>query len=141
MQVKFKRLHPDAVLPTYAHDGDAGMDLVAVGYKVLIPGIMTEYSLGLSMEVPKGYVALIFPRGSISNTGDMLANCVGVIDAGYRGEITARFRNVDNGGRHYEKGEKVCQMIIFPFPTIHAEWAEELSETERGTGGYGSTGR
>ena len=155
MKVKIKKLHPDAVIPSYAKPGDAGMDLVAVSRYLDEFGNMV-YGTGLAFEIPEGYVGLVFPRSSISKKGLQLTNSVGVIDSGYRGEVTAKFKpsnihfkvegkNVcvftPNDGNMYGEGDRVAQMIIIPYPQIEFEEVDDLSETERGTGGYGSTGR
>lgn len=141
MEIKIKKLHPDAVIPTKAHASDAGFDLTAVwsgwdnDYKVF------EYGFGLSFEIPEGYVGLIFPRSSIFRKDLFLTNCVGVIDSGYRGEVTAKFKSTT--GRipdSYNVGERVAQMIIMPIPQVTFVEVKELSDTDRGAGGYGSTG-
>lgn len=141
MKVKIKKLHPDAVIPSYAKAGDAGMDLTAVAIeKESIPpkGIVT-FRTGLAIEIPEGHVGLLFPRSSVYKTGMTLSNCVGVIDSGYRGEIMMKyFRN----GFHeeYEVGDRIGQLIIMPYPEVQFEEVTELSLTDRGVGGYGSTG-
>lgn len=137
LKVKIKRLHADAVIPTYAKPGDAGLDLVAVDINTDAPAYV-EYRTGLAFEIPEGYVGLLFPRSSVSKKDLILTNCVGVIDSGYRGEVTFRFR--DLGVRWYKVGDRIGQLIIMPYPSIEFEEAEELSQTERGKGGYGSTG-
>jgi dUTP pyrophosphatase len=93
------------------------------------------------MEIPEGYVGLIFPRSSIVKTPLMLKNCVGVIDSGYRGEVKFFFEPGNRPSKNYEVGDRVGQLIIVPFPTIEPEEAEELSSTERGAGGFGSSGK
>lgn len=156
VEVKFKKLTPEAVLPTYAKDGDAGMDLTVIDNGIDVwptdaPGqayYYREYKTGLAVEIPPGYVGLIFPRSSQSKTSIILANCVGVIDSGYRGEITFRFKvdgmaNVIKGavrGKAYGKGDRAGQLIIMPYPQIKVVEAEELSSTDRGDSGFGSTG-
>ena len=140
MQVKIKKLHNNAVIPQYAKAGDAGMDLVATevidGY-----GFSVTYGTGLAMEIPEGYVGLVFPRSSIRKYDISLTNCVGVIDSGYRGEIQATFRKEAGiPSKRYEVGDKIAQMIILPYPSIQFIETDELSETDRGTGGFGSTG-
>jgi dUTP pyrophosphatase len=140
MFVKIKKLHNNAVVPQYAKAGDAGMDLVATevidGY-----GFSVTYGTGLAMEIPEGYVGLVFPRSSIRKYDISLTNCVGVIDSGYRGEIQATFRKEAGiPSKRYEVGDKIAQMIILPYPTIEFVEVDELSDTERGTGGFGSTG-
>jgi len=139
-KVKIKKLHPDAVIPQYAKRGDAGMDLVATevidGY-----GFSVTYGTGLAMEIPEGFVGLVFPRSSIRKYDLSLTNCVGVIDSGYRGEIQATFRKEAGiPSKRYEVGDKIAQMIILPYPSIQFIEADELSDTERGAGGFGSTG-
>jgi dUTP pyrophosphatase len=144
MRVRFKKLHPDAVLPAYAKDGDAALDLTAVACEYDAERNLAIYQFGLAVEIPVGYVGLIFPRSSVSNTRLALANCVGVIDSGYRGEVSARFRVMRPefcGGMVYEEGDRVAQMIVLPYPTVEAEWANDLDATVRMAGGYGSTGR
>lgn len=139
MNIKFKKLHEKAVLPSYAKKGDAGMDCIAVSMERT--ALYIEYKLGFAIEVPEGYVALAFPRSSVSKKDMMLANAVGVIDSGYRGEVTARFKYNDyKDSDLYAVGDRVCQLVILPYPTIETMWTDELSETERGTGGYGSSG-
>lgn len=141
MKVKIKKLHPDAVIPKYAKEGDAGLDLVGIHYQWTGPSGHFEYSTGLAIEIPYGYVGLIFPRSSISRTDLMLTNSVGVIDSGYRGEIKFRFKEMTENHQIYNIGEKIGQLIIMPYPQIELEEVEELSESERGTGGFGSSGQ
>lgn len=150
MEVRIKKLHPNAVIPTYAKDGDAGMDLTAVTKSYDRDGNVV-YGTGLAFEIPEGYVGLVFPRSSLSRLDIALSNCVGVIDSGYRGEVTVKFkpamlfnreqRPIILNNRSYEVGERVAQIIIIPYPQITFIEADELSETERGTGGYGSSGK
>lgn len=141
MKVRVRKLSEHAVTPSYAKPGDAGLDLVAIDcYKNHDYGFI-EYGTGLSIEIPEGYVGLIFPRSSISKTPHTLANSVGVIDSGYRGEIKLRMRYQDDKeDMEYGFGDKVGQLVIIPFPKIELEESQELSETERGNGGFGSTG-
>ena len=148
MNIKFKKLHKDAVLPSYAKPGDAGLDLTATDDGVIHitkngeqHAKYREYGIGISVEIPEGYVGLIFPRSSISNTGFMLSNAVGVIDSGYRGEIKFRFKLVDVPPIMYHKGDKIGQLVIMPYPKIEAHWVEELSQSERGDKGFGSSGK
>ena len=150
MEVRIKKLHPNAVIPTNAKDGDAGMDLTAVTKSYDRDGNIV-YGTGLAFEIPKGYVGLVFPRSSISNLDITMSNCVGVIDSGYRGEVTAKFkpamlfnreqRPIILNNRIYNIGERIAQLIIIPYPQITFVEADELSETERGAGGYGSSGK
>lgn len=140
MKVKIKRLNKNAVIPTYSKDGDAGMDLTATSEEWNEDNSIVTYGTGLSMEIPKGYVGLIFPRSSVYKTILTLTNCVGVIDSGYRGEIMLKFRYPEEG-MVYDVLDRVGQIIIIPYPEIEFEEVDELTETERGAGGYGSTGK
>lgn len=141
MKVRIKRLSENAVIPTYANPGDAGLDLVATYVKVEDHNKygFFEYGTGLAVEIPEGYVGLIFPRSSISKTGMMLANAVAVIDSSYRGEIKLRYKYV-SGTNSYNVGDKIAQLIILPYPIVEFEEVQELSETQRSSGGFGSTG-
>jgi len=144
MKVKIKKLHADAVLPSYAKAGDAGMDLTATSRTFDEHGNVV-YGVGLAIEIPEGYVGLIFPRSSNAKTDLYLTNHVGVVDSGYRGEIMFKFRKSDinknfQEARLYHVGERVGQLMIIPYPAIELEEVEDLSSTERGTGAYGSTG-
>jgi dUTP pyrophosphatase len=139
MNVKIKKLHKDAVIPSYAKEGDAGLDLTATSMSCDDYGNLC-YGTGLAFEIPKGYVGLVFPRSSNSKKDLWLTNSVGVIDSGYRGEVTFKYRQVDLEERIYQIGDRVGQLIIMPYPHIEFEEVEELSETERGCGSYGSTG-
>ena len=137
MKVKIQRLSDDAIIPHYAKPGDAGMDLTAV-WKNQTFDIVT-YGTGLSIEIPDGYVGLLFPRSSIYKTKMSLTNAVGVIDSGYRGEIMMKFKVTDNRIM-YQVGDRIGQLVIMPYPEVEFEEVDELSETSRGAGGYGSTG-
>ena len=137
MKIKVKKLHPDAVIPFYAKDGDAGMDLTAIDVSADEGGI--TYKTGLAIEIPRWHVGLLFPRSSVYKTGQSLTNCVGVIDSGYRGEIMMKF-TLSRFQREYDIGDRVGQLIIIPYPMIEFVEAEELTETDRGDGSYGSTG-
>lgn len=141
MQIKFKKLHQAAKIPTKAHPTDAAFDLTAVSVEAH-DDIFT-YGTGIAVEIPEGHVGLLFPRSSIADYSTLtLTNSVGVIDSGYRGEIKAKFRmsRNTNNPRYYETGERIAQLIIMPIPDITFVEAEELSDSDRGTGGYGSTG-
>lgn len=151
MKVKIKKLVKDAVIPTYSKSGDAGMDLVAVSHTTDNMG-NDVYGTGLAFEIPKGYVGLVFPRSSNAKMDLTLTNSVGVVDSGYRGEVMLKFRKQEiiNPKRYvddvaifktYNIYDRVGQIIILPYPEIEFEEYEELSLTERGIGGYGSTGR
>ena len=139
MEVKIKKLHSNAIIPTYSKAGDAGLDLTAIKVE-RDEHCNYVYHTGLAIEIPQGYVGLIFPRSSISKTDMSLRNSVGVIDSGYRGEIIFKFNcNVINRTIYHE-GDRVGQLIIMPYPHITLVETDELSGTERGIGGFGSTG-
>ena len=143
MKVRIKKLNENAVIPSYAKDGDAGMDLVATS---IISSTSTQitYGIGLALEIPNGFVGLIFPRSSVRKTRLMLSNCVGVVDSGYRGELQATFNKINNDSvseNDYKVGDRIAQIMIIPHPDIQFEEADELSDTERGVGGFGSTGK
>lgn len=137
MQVKIKRLNDKDILPTKAHATDAGYDLYASSCHY--EDGMLHYGTGVAVEIPEGYVGLVFPRSSIANTHLTLSNSVGVIDSGYRGEIKAKFRK--NGFVGYKVGERIAQLIIIPYPEVTFEEVDELSDSDRGEGGYGSSGK
>jgi dUTP pyrophosphatase len=144
MRVKIKKLSTEAIIPTYAKNGDAGMDMVATKIIGENLGSIT-YGTDIAMEIPEGFVGLIFPRSSIRKTNLQLSNSVGVVDSGYRGEIQATFnkiQGIDNVERDsYKAGDRICQIMIIPHPTVEFEEVEELNNTERGEGGFGSTGK
>lgn len=170
MNVKIKKVHPNAVIPAYATDDSAGMDLTVVDWEFDEYGNKV-YHTGLAFEIPKGYAGFIFPRSSNAKKNLWLTNSVGIIDADYRGEVTLKFKSgvrvMNNpvqigkvlagepyGERgdaigvtnvwddsDYQIGDKCGQIVIMPFPKIEFEEVEELSKTKRNTGGYGSTGK
>ena len=139
MKVKIKKLHPDAVIPKYAKPGDAGMDLTAVDVEFDHERKIVVYGTGLALEIPFWHVGLLFPRSSIYKTGQTLTNCVGVIDSGYRGEIMMKF-SLSANRNEYQIGDRIGQLIIMPYPRIDFKEVDELTASERGSGGYGSTG-
>ena len=148
MQLKIKKLDKRAKVPSYSKEGDAGLDFTAVEISRDNVGNIT-YHTGLAVEIPQGYVGLLFPRSSISKKQQFLTNCVGVIDSGYRGEIMAKFKPVMGTydtildlfeSNEYQVGDKIVQLIILPYPQIEFEEVEELSSSERGHDGFGSTG-
>lgn len=139
--LRVKKLHPKAVIPKYAKTGDAGLDLVCVdSYEK--DGLWVCH-LGLAFEIPQGYFGAIYPRSSISKMDLRLCNSVGVLDSGYRGELFALFDFTSDPrtARVYRNGDKCCQLIIQKYEKVVPIEVEELSETERGTGGFGSTGK
>jgi dUTP pyrophosphatase len=141
MQVNFKKLTEDAVKPKYAKPGDAGVDLTSTSMKML-GNEKIVYGTGIAVEIPEGMVGLIFPRSSIRNYSLAMSNSVGVIDSGYRGELQITFNILptEDGVKYYRIGERVAQLIILPAPFIKFVEVENLSETSRGEGGFGSTG-
>jgi len=165
MQLNVKRVNPDAQIPKHAKSGDAGMDLCTMESAILKPGETKMVGTGIAVEIPNGFVGLVFPRSGLGSKGVNLSNCVGVIDSSYRGEIKAPLHNnhpsnvlrnvVPSKGKWEEarpfynydgemvvrKGERVCQLVIVPYMTCECVEVDELSDSERGEGGFGSTGR
>ena len=148
MEVKIKKLVDEAVIPSYAKLGDAGLDITAVSYEYKSDIDCHVYGTGLAMEIPEGYVGLVFPRSSNRKTEGYLPNSVGIIDSGYRGEVMFSFKNRDKDisaiqqlNAPYQIGDRIGQIIILPYPYIEFIETDELSETERGEGGHGSTGK
>lgn len=142
VNVKIKRLVAHAEIPEYSREGDAGLDLVATDVYHDGDYDFIEFGTGLAVEIPKGYVGLLFPRSSISKTPHQLANAVGVVDSNYRGEIKLRFKT-KQGREHqeYSVGDKVGQLIVLPYPTVVLQEVEQLSDTNRGSAGFGSSGK
>lgn len=141
MEVRFKKIHPNAVAPARAHPTDAGFDLVAVSVSEDgVRGIVT-YGTGIAVEIPVGHVGLLFPRSSVYKHQLSLANSVGVIDSGYRGEVMFKFRVCSPHISRYSVGDRIGQIIIIPYPEVEFSESDVLSETDRGEGGYGSSGR
>lgn len=142
LHVNVKKMDERATIPSYAKDGDAGMDLTAITREIVNEANhgYIEYDTGLSFEIPKGYVGLIFPRSSVSNTGLILANSVGVVDSGYRGSVKCRFKYIPDTAM-YDLGERIAQLVILPYPHISLHERETISETDRGEGGFGSTNK
>lgn len=140
MEVKV-RLTDGAPLPKHAKKGDAGMDLTSRETVEIAPQGTVMVGTGVAMEIPEGFVGLVFPRsGLASKRGVSLTNCVGVIDSGYRGEIKAPLYNAGHETQIVQRGERVCQIAIIPFVTCECVEADELSETERAATGFGSSG-
>ena len=137
--VKIKKTNPNAVIPEYAKFGDACMDLVAVEKWTDDFG-NTCYNTGLALEIPLGFVGLLYPRSSISKTDMSLRNSVGVIDSGYRGPLIVKFREEDDSLFNYKVGDRVAQLMVMPYPQVEFIESETLSESDRGSGGFGSTG-
>ena len=157
MKIKIKKLKENAVIPFYSKNGDAGMDLTATS-KWYDDNGNTCYGTGLAFEIPEGYFGLLVPRSSNAKTDLRLTNSSGILDSGYRGEVMFKYRNdnfarMDGGlqnhlmmgdiafSNEYEVGDRVGQILILPYPKIEFVEVEELTETERGEGGYGSSGK
>lgn len=141
MEIKVKKINENAKLPTFSHESDGCADLTAVREWRDEWGNLC-IGTGLAFEIPSGYVGLLFARSSISKTCLMLRNHVGVIDAGYRGEVIFKFQESDGLGTYgtYKLGDRVGQIMILPRPKINYIEADELSDTARSEGGFGSTG-
>ena len=141
MQIRVKRLHPDATLPVYAHgpDEDAGLDLCAVEAAVLKPGVAQGVPTGLAIELLPGFEAQVRPRSGLALKKSVSVN-FGTIDPGYRGEIRVIMFNFGTEEYRVEKGDRIAQLVIHRYEAI--EWHEgELSDSTRGAGGFGSSGR
>ena len=141
LQVGIKKLHPDAVIPKYAKPGDAGLDLTATS---IISNTTYEvtYGTGLAIEIPTDHVGLLFPRSSVRKYDLQLANSVGVIDSGYRGEIQFTFNKTQGlDSMKYKVGDRIGQLVILPYPQIQLVEEQQLSDSERGEGGFGSSGQ
>ena len=158
--IKFKKLDPIAVIPSYAHNGDVGMDMTAISVEYVPEKDMYIYHTGLACELEIGYGLFLFPRSSNCKTDAYLTNSIGVVDPIYRGEIQFRYKNRDRYRKGfwewlagkvdveralkkapYKVGDRIGQMVIFPYPKVECWEFNELSDTERGEGGFGSTGK
>ena len=150
MKVGIKKLFADAKLPTKAHSDDAGFDLYAHSMDYDKDGNIV-YGTGIAFEVPKGFVGLLFPRSSNAKKDLLLSNSVGVLDSGYRGEVSFKFKIfypfvshrgfTHNATNDYAIGDRIGQIIILPYPDVEFVEVSELSDSDRGVGGYGSSGR
>ena len=144
MNIKVKKLKPGATVPMMGSKFAAGADLYsAEDADVVIEPSETKFiGTGLAMEIPEGYVGLVYARSGLAcKRGLAPANKVGVVDSDYRGEIKVALHNHGKEAQTVEKGERIAQMVIAPYLSVHYEEADALSETERGEGGFGSTGR
>ena len=138
MLLKVKKLNPEAVLPSYAHKGDAGLDLFSCENCILQPGERKMISTGIALEFPEGYVALIWDKSGVAASG--IKSMGGVIEHTYRGEYKVIMFNTSKDNYSIKKGDKIAQLLIQPIVTAEVEEVSELSETERGSGAFGSTG-
>jgi dUTP pyrophosphatase len=139
MKIKIKRLNPEAKIPSYAHAGDVGMDLYSLEEKTVMPGEHARFFTGFAMEFPIGYAAIVKDKSSISKAG--LHTMGGVFDAGFRGEYNVHLVNLSDKPYTIEKGDKIAQIVMLPIEMPDIEESDELSDSTRGTGGFGSTGR
>lgn len=143
MIVRFKKLSDKAKTPVRAHETDAGYDLSCSSITTEVgedAKLVIVYHTDIAVEIPEGYVGLLFPRSSIFKKSLTLTNSVGVIDSGYRGEIIAKFKtNTDVVPSVYKEGERFAQLIIMPYSQVEFEEVESLSEADRGTDSFGST--
>jgi len=142
LAIKFKKLHPTAPEPTRAYDYAAAWDLTATSVSVIDVGTYgyIQYGTGLALEIPYGYVGLIYPRSSVSETGLILSNSVGVVDPDYRGEIIFRFKWIKDTKR-YEVGDRIGQIRFEKIIPVRWELTDNLSESARNTGAFGSSGK
>ena len=140
MTIKFLKLNKNAKIPCYAHPGDAGMDLYSIENKILKPKDRYCFNIGLSVEIPKNYVGLIWEKSGLA-LKEGLAVLGGVIDAGYRGEIGVALMNVSQKNIKIEKGQKIGQFLIQPIVCANIKEVKKLNTTARGDGGFGSTGK
>ena len=141
MTVRFKKVHPDASLPSYAHPGDAGMDVRSVEDVELAPGARALVHTGLVMILPQGWEAQVRPRSGLAlKHGVTVLNTPGTIDAGYRGEVGVILANLGDVAFPVRKGDRIAQIVVAPVTTADIEEAEVVDETDRGAGGFGSTG-
>ena len=141
MTVRFKKVHPDASLPSYAHPGDAGMDVRSVEDVELAPGARALVHTGLVMILPPGWEAQVRPRSGLAlKHGVTVFNTPGTIDAGYRGEVGVILANLGDAAFPVRKGDRIAQIVVAPVTTADIEEAEVVDKTDRGAGGFGSTG-
>jgi dUTP pyrophosphatase len=139
MELKVKKLHKDAKLPSYGHVGDAGLDLFSVMECVLKGGEARAISTGIQVAIPEGYVGLIWDKSGISLKN--IHRLAGVVDSGYRGEIKVVMTNLSTEAFSVEKGMKIAQMLIQPIVRAKVVDSDELDDTSRGENGFGSTGK
>lgn len=140
MKIKIKKLNPDCKLPNYAHPGDVGLDVYSLEDYNLKPGERKIFFLGFALEFPEGYAVIVKDKGSLPNKGG-LHTMGGVYDAGYRGEYNVNLINLGQETYHISKGDKLAQLVVYPVVIANLEEVEELSESSRGEGRFGSTGK
>ncbi len=142
-ELPLRRLHPDAVVPSRAYEGDAGLDLAALERHVLGPGERATVSTGLAVAIPPGHAGLVVPRsGLASRHGITIVNAPGLVDSGYRGDVRVVLLNTDRDAEFVvEPGMRIAQLVVVAVPELEPVEVDELAETERGVRGYGSSGR
>ena len=141
MTLRFKRIHPDAILPSYAHPSDAGMDVRSVADLTIAPGKRALVPTGLVMQLPPMYEAQVRPRSGLAlKSGVTVLNSPGTIDSGYRGEVGVILANFGESDFQVKKGDKIAQIVIAPVTQPTIEETDVIDETDRGAGGFGSTG-
>lgn len=141
MTLRFRKLRPEAVLPSYAHASDAGMDVRSVEALTLAPGARALVHTGLVMLLPPGYEAQVRPRSGLAlKNGVTVLNTPGTIDSGYRGEVGVILANFGAESFEVKPGDKVAQIVVAPVTRAEIVETDEVDETDRGTGGFGSTG-
>jgi dUTP pyrophosphatase len=138
--MKIKKLYEDAILPSYAHEGDAGLDLYSYETKTLYYGERYLYPAGVAVEIPQGYFGLVRPRSGLALKHGIILCSSGVIDSGYRGPMYAALVNIENRSYTISKGDRMAQLLIIPVATVNLEVVDELNDSARGNGGHGSTG-
>jgi dUTP pyrophosphatase len=142
VELPFKRLDPAAELPAQAHEGDAGLDLCSSIDVEVLPGERAMVPTGLSVAIPDGNAGMVLPRsGLASRQGLTLANAPGLIDSGYRGEVTCAVVNLDREQAvKIRRGDRIAQLVVVALPQILPSWVDDLPPSSRGEGGFGSTG-
>ena len=139
VNVKVKKLNPEAIIPSYAHENDAGMDIYSIEDKTILPGERELISTGISMEIPEGYVALVWDKSGLA-AKQGLKTMGGVIEHTYRGEYKIILFNSSNQEITILKNQKIAQILIQPIVSARLQEVDELSDTERGSKGFGSSG-
>jgi len=141
-KIKIKKLNPEAIIPRYAHEGDAGMDAYSLENCVLQPGERKTVPTGISFELPIGYEIQIRPRSGLAlNHGITLSNTPGTLDSGYRGELKVGMINLSGERYDVKKGERIAQLVLAKHETAEIEEVKELNQSSRGENGFGSTGK
>ena len=142
MKLSFKRIHPDAVLPSYAHEGDAGMDVRSVQALTIQPGRRALVKTGLVAEIPSGYEIQVRPRSGLAfKHGVTVLNSPGTVDSGYRGEIGVILSNFGDEPFPVSVGDRIAQLVVSPVTQAEISQTSDVSSSERGEGGFGSTGK